>query len=86
MFDRVEAKPPRCMASDRFAPVASVGGSSDRGEVGALTQIHMPPVAVFSWKLINFRSKIRTYGICVGLGVLCVGAEKLSCRMCYLHV
>jgi hypothetical protein len=38
-----------------------VGGSSAGGEVETLTQIHVPPVASFTWKRINCRRKIKTF-------------------------
>jgi hypothetical protein len=44
MFDRLETNPPRFVESDRFTSQC-VGASTDRGEVGNVTLIHMPPVA-----------------------------------------
>ena len=44
MFDRLEANPLRFVAPDRFTS-QRVGASTDRGEVGNVTLIHMPPVA-----------------------------------------
>jgi len=45
MFDRLEANPLRFVAPDRFTS-QRVGATTDRGEVGNVTLIHMPPVAV----------------------------------------
>lgn len=44
MFDRSEANPQRFVAPDRFTSEL-VGASTDRGEVGNVTLVHMPPVA-----------------------------------------